>query len=140
MRIALILPAFLVAAIVVQAQEDAKDLQGVWSVTEFHNAGVAPKAAELKTLKIAVKDNNFVIQLGREQQDRYTFTIDPKKNPKWITLTHSDPKIGTMPGIYEIKADTVTMCFRLTSTIRPKAFQTKPSTLYCYIVMKREKK
>jgi hypothetical protein len=46
-----------------------------------------------------------------------------------------------MPGIYEIKDDTMTMCFRVTSaTLRPKAFQTKPSVLYCYIVMKREKK
>jgi uncharacterized protein (TIGR03067 family) len=70
------------------------------------------------------------------------FTIDPGKEPKQIDITlHLKQGDRTVLGIFEIKDDTLKVCYFASNTgRRPTEFSTKAGVNIGYIVLSRAKK
>ncbi len=82
--------------------------------------------------KITARDGAFPCEIK----------IDPGKEPKQIDITlHDKQREWTILGIYEIKGDTLTVCFFNSQTgRRPADFSTKGGQGIGYIVLTRAKK
>lgn len=69
------------------------------------------------------------------------FTIDAKKTPATIDM---QPGMGTyegksLPGIYKVEGDTLTIAFAEPGMERPKAFESKAGTGVVLVVHKKSK-
>jgi uncharacterized protein (TIGR03067 family) len=84
--------------------------------------------------KHTVKKGGEVIQVGIQM-------LDPSKSPKTIDVTMLEgPHKGTvMPGIYEIDADTLKVCFDLEGKTRPTEFKSPPGSKNFVNIHKRVK-
>jgi uncharacterized protein (TIGR03067 family) len=75
--------------------------------------------------------------------EKGTIKLDPTKKPKQIDLTTEQKgafKGHTLPGIYELKDDTVVLCLEANKTDRPTKFEAPEMTRLMLFTFKREKK
>jgi uncharacterized protein (TIGR03067 family) len=118
--------------------DDAKQLEGTWQVVESELAG---KEFPLpKETRLILKDGTYTLRLG-EKSDKGTYKVDPKKTPRTMNITGTEgPNKGkTYLTIYELKGDTLRVCYDLGGKDRPKEFSTKGSPLHYMVVYKRVK-
>src|SRR5262245_63486232 len=82
---------------------DLKALQGTWKVTSATGGG--KPAGDVAKLVVAFGKGKLTAKHGdREKARESTFTLDPKKDPKQIDITHDG---RTQPGIYKIEKGTL---------------------------------
>jgi uncharacterized protein (TIGR03067 family) len=74
------------------------------------------------------------------EPDKGTFKLDPSAKPKAIDITGTEgPNKGkTIPAIYELTDDTLTVCYNLGGKDRPTEFKTKAGTQLFLVTYKRE--
>jgi uncharacterized protein (TIGR03067 family) len=116
-------------------------LAGVWSFAIVEVEGKKQPEVPFTTNKmILTKDGNYAVIQG-PRVTRGTLKLDPTKDPK-----HYDPSIMTgrlkgltVPGIYELDGDTLTICLPLRSKERPAVLASKPGNGLMLQVFKREK-
>lgn len=124
----------LTAAAVAQddVAKEQKQLEGTWKAVSIESNGQPLDPKEVAFHRLEIKGNTLTIIIG-DQGGLHTYTLDPKKNPKTID-------IGKLKGIYELKGDTLELCYALESTgKRPAEFGTKKGTDTTYGVWKRAK-
>jgi uncharacterized protein (TIGR03067 family) len=120
---------------------DLKALVGKWKL-EKAEVGGKDMLTVLKDLELEIQaDAKYVLKLGG-QPDEGSFTVDSGKTPKQMEIkgTSGPNKGKTIPAIYKIDGDTVTICYQLGGGDRPTAFESKPDTKLFLAVYKREKK
>jgi uncharacterized protein (TIGR03067 family) len=132
-------------------KEDLKQMQGVWRVVKIDGQG--EDKDELKDARVIIRGNKLELRLGKATLRETVFSLDPKKQPKWINIQF-ELKRGefgggklkevkgikeTSPGIYEIKGDTLRLCISGTQE-RPKVFSGSISKKRIVMVLEREKK
>jgi RNA polymerase sigma-70 factor (ECF subfamily) len=124
---------------------DQKAIQGAWKVVSAQRYGLIwknvngdfvmqdkqpmafPLAPEYPVLVIFSGQScrsEFPQGPGQTLVERDTFTLDPSRNPKWITLTAAD---GNMVyGIYSLERDELRLCWQYgpRRALRPTDFQT----------------
>jgi uncharacterized protein (TIGR03067 family) len=100
---------------------DAKDWQGTWRLVSCTYDG-EPQAGEMEWV---VDGDQYKIRTeGQLGADPYPFTLDAGK--KRIDVKHHDTPEGTyggsLKGIYEIRGDSLKVCYDLTARQYPTSF------------------
>ena len=119
---------------------DAKAIQGSWTPVKAELSGQPMAEAVLRTISLKLTDGKYEVYAG-SQPDNGTYALDDTTKPKSITVTGTDgPNRGkTFPAIYELKGDTLRICYDLSGAKRPAEFKTVASTKL-YLVTYRRKK
>jgi uncharacterized protein (TIGR03067 family) len=123
-----------------KAKEDAKKMDGTWKPVTAELDGKPFSEEVLKTMKLVVADGKYTVTVG-EQADEGTVKLDPAKKPCEMDIvgTKGPNKDKTIQAVYELKDDTLRVCYDLTGKARPKEFKTKGGTQLFLVEYKREK-
>jgi uncharacterized protein (TIGR03067 family) len=121
------------------ADEDAKAIQGNWKPTTAMIAGQPMPDAVVKTISLKLDQGKYEVFVGQEP-DRGTYTLDCGATPKGITVVGTEgPNNGkTFPAIFEIKGDTLRICYDLSGAKRPAEFKSTPGTLLYLVTYTRK--
>lgn len=122
-------------------EAEQKKLEGTWVIDAALLAG-RDHLEDFEGMKLILKGSDFVIEFA-ENSDKGTYTVDPTKSPKWIDIkTKMDGpfKGRTLPGIYKLEGDKLTVCCNSEKMDRPKDFEAKEKTPMMVLTYKREKK
>jgi uncharacterized protein (TIGR03067 family) len=136
------------AACVAAAEDEAtkKDLdgiQGTWRMVSREKDGKADAADAIKDVLMTNEGNKFSFKGSASGAGamKGTLRLDASKKPKTMDRMPSDgPQKGkTLPGIYSLEGDKLTICVALTGKERPKEFATTAKSGRVLSVFKREK-
>ena len=121
--------------------QDAKAVQGNWKPVKAELGGQPMAEDVLKTITLKLENGKYEVFVG-EHPDRGTYTLDSSTLPKSITVTGTEgPNQGrTFPAIYELKGDTLRICYDLSGAKRPTEFKTVAGTKLYFVTYHREKK
>jgi uncharacterized protein (TIGR03067 family) len=139
-----LLTAVLIVAVPASAEDKPKDeeaIQGTWTVVSKEMGGKKTPDADLKALKVTIKDGTLTVDDGKKK-DKLAYKLDPSKTPKAIDLTgdKGDGKMTT-PAIYELDGDTLKICWsEKVPEDRPTELTGKADSGQTMMVLKREKK
>jgi uncharacterized protein (TIGR03067 family) len=123
------------------AKDDAKNLEGTWLVVSAEVDSVKLPEETAKSIKLVLKGDHYQVILG-EGTDEGTFKVLPDKSPKAmdITGTKGPNKGKTYKAIYELKDDTLKICYGLDGKQRPTDFSTKADSKRFLVTYKRQKR
>ena len=135
--------AFVLSLSSVARSADAKDedaVQGTWlaSTAEFGGQKFPDQVRE--SIKLVIKDGKYTVTVGN-QPDKGTTKIDSAAKPKTMDITGTEgPNKGkTMLAIYELKGDTLRVCYDVSGKNRPTEFKTAADTQLFLVTYQREK-
>jgi uncharacterized protein (TIGR03067 family) len=119
--------------------KEQKKLQGTWRVTRAVNAGKPASAKAIKEMRFVFQGNKVIIMRGDKEERKYTYTVDPRQDPKTITVTRSDkPGRGAKgTGIYSLTKGTLEICMDNTGKKRPQKFASEKENGLSLLVMKK---
>ena len=119
---------------------DATEIQGTWLPGSGELGGRKYPEAVLKTMKLVMNDGKYTVTVG-DQTDKGTVKLDSNKTPKAIDVTGVEgPNKGkTFPAIYELKGDTLRICYNLGGKERPTEFKTKQGGRLFLVTYQRQK-
>ena len=121
--------------------DDAKAVQGSWSPAKAELAGKAMPDAVLKSISLKLENGKYEVSVGGKP-DNGTYTIDPTTKPKSMSITGTDgPNKGkTFLAIYELKNDTLRVCYDLSGAKRPTEFKSDADNKLYLVTYTRAKK
>jgi uncharacterized protein (TIGR03067 family) len=110
------------------AEKESKMLEGTWQLVEGQIAGNQFPAEAAKGIKLTLSPGKYVV--AAESKDEGTVKYLPDTSPKAMEVTGTaGPNKGkTYPAIYELKGDTLTICYDLSGKARPTEFTSKTGT------------
>jgi uncharacterized protein (TIGR03067 family) len=122
------------------AEQDKKDMEGTWLPATAQLAGQPYPEKILKAMKMVLKDGKYVVTVG-EGVDEGTVTLDPDKTPKAMDIkgTKGPNKGKTFLAIYELKGDTLRVCYDLSGKARPSGFKSEADTMLFLVDYERKK-
>ncbi len=139
---ALALVAFTAKADDDEAKKELKALQGTWKVVAAEQDG--DPLDRIVGGVLTIKDNNFAIKTTGGTELKGDLTLDPAKKPRHINFAHQDGPVkdNTWHGIYELKGDTLKVCYAEAGKEkeRPSEFKTLRKSGLLLVELKREKK
>ncbi len=108
---------------------DANGIQGRWTPVKAELGGQPLGDAVLKTISLKLTDGKYEVLVG-DHPDNGTYALDSKTQPKSITVVGTEgPNHGrTFPAIYELKGDTLRICYDLSGRKRPTEFKSVAGT------------
>jgi uncharacterized protein (TIGR03067 family) len=127
-------------AFAADAPDDAKAVQGSWTPVTAELAGQPMPEAVLKSISLKLDNGKYEVSVGGNP-DKGTYTIDSTSKPKSMTITGTDgPNHGkTFPAIYELKGNTLRICYDLSGAKRPTGFKTSAGTKLYLVTYTRKK-
>ncbi len=122
------------------AIDDATAVQGNWQPAQAELAGKPMPDAVLKSISLKLENGKYEVFVGT-QPDRGTYTLDSATKPKSMTITGTEgPNLGkTFPAIYELKGDTLNVCYDLSGAKHPTAFKSIAGTMLYLVTYNRKK-
>ena len=137
--IGLAMPASL-HAFAAESPADAKAVQGNWKPVKAELAGQPLADVVLKSISLKLDNGKYEVFVG-DAPDRGTYTLDSAAKPKGMTITGTDgPNRGkTFPAIYELKGDTLRICYNLSGAKRPTEFKSVAGTKLYLVTYNRRK-
>jgi uncharacterized protein (TIGR03067 family) len=123
------------------ARKDLERLQGTWTVVSMEREGEAMPNEEIEGRTCVYKNDMFTLMSHGEPRRRGLITLDPSRTPKALnTWDLNGPYTdATVPGIYELKGDTLKLCFSRPGGERPTEFGTKAGGGLLLVVYKKTK-
>jgi RNA polymerase sigma factor (sigma-70 family) len=125
---------------------DKDNIQGTWKVESVTMNGQDPKGDEGERVKKSTYEitaDKMLVKFNDESRPS-TYTLDPAAKPKMIDITYQGEGGGkgeTMPAIYKLEGDTLTICCPCArQTERPTEFVSKEGSDTILLVLKRVKK
>ncbi len=117
-----------------------KSRDGTWQAVSGEIAGEKYPDEIVKKTKLVVKGDQYKVEIG-EEKDEGTCSTDSSKSPMTMDIksTAGPNKGKTILAIYEIKDDTMRVCYDLSGKARPTEFATKAGTQLFMLTYKREK-
>jgi uncharacterized protein (TIGR03067 family) len=121
------------------ARQEGKKMQGTWKPVTAELGGKPFPDEILKTMKLVLTDGKYTVTVG-EQADEGTVKLDPARSPRAMDIVGTKgPNQGrTILAIYELKDDTLRICYDLSGIGRPKEFKTQPDTQLFLVEYKRQ--
>ena len=121
--------AVLLAVLSSSAEDDIKLLQGTWIPVKAELGGRSMNDEVLKTISLKFEQTNWVVYVG-EHPDKGVYTVETTTKPKSMTITGTEgPNHGrTFPAIYELKGDSLSICYDLSGAKRPSEFKSVEGT------------
>ncbi len=109
------------------ARAELKRLEGQWQLIDAERDGKPIPADDFKTERVAIKGDQLTITVRGKFRQRSTLTVDPTTRPRGIAraVTEGAFKGKKEVGIYELKGDTLRLCWVSADRERPKAFTSK---------------
>jgi len=122
------------------ASDDAKAIQGSWFPVSAELGGQALPDAVRKMISLKLDNGKYEVLVGAAPDDG-TYTIDASATPKGMTVTGTaGPNAGlTFPAIYELKGDTLRICYDLSGGKRPAEFKSVAATKLYLVTYHRKK-
>jgi uncharacterized protein (TIGR03067 family) len=119
--------------------DDAKHIQGTWTIADAQIGGVPFPAQAAKTIILKVDDGKYEVQA--EQLDKGTYTVDPTAKPKVLDIFGAEgPNAGKhFPCIYELQGDMLKVCYQLGDGLRPTEFKSPTGTKIFLVTYQRKK-
>jgi uncharacterized protein (TIGR03067 family) len=139
LSLALLVPASAYSA---DGMDEAKKLQGDWTITDWYQGGVTMPVARLSTVRWALQGDRYSFALG-DSEEEGTVKVDAGQKPPTIDLSPStgDAKGKEQLGIFKIDGETVTICLaRPGSKDRPTEFTSTRSNRQILMTVKRARK
>jgi uncharacterized protein (TIGR03067 family) len=123
------------------AADESKAVLGSWQATEAEMGGKAWPENLVKSVSLVLSEGKYLVKVG-PNPDEGTWKLDAGKKPKELDITGTKgPNMGkTFLCIYELKGDTLKVCYDLSGKEHPKEFKTKPGTKFFLATYKRESK
>lgn len=127
-------------AFAAESPSDVKAVQGNWKPVQAELAGQPMADVVLKSISLKL-DNGKHEVFVRDAPDRGTYTLDSAAKPKGVTVTGTEgPNRGrTFPAIYELKGDTLSICYDLSGAKRPTEFKSVAGTKLYLVTYNRKK-
>lgn len=133
--------AFAVASILCAADsnDDFKGIQGKWKPVTAVLAGRPMPDEVVKSISLKLEDGKYEVFVG-EHPDRGTYTLDAQTQPKSITVVGTEgPNHGrTFPAIYELRGETLRICYDLSGAKRPTEFRSVADTKLYLVTYRRQ--
>jgi uncharacterized protein (TIGR03067 family) len=120
--------------------DDAKVIQGSWKPVKAELGGKPMPDEVLKIISLKLDNGRYDVLVGT-QPDKGTYTLDAAAKPKGMSVTGTEgPNVGkTFPAIYELKGDTLRVCYDLSGAKRPTEFETTAGTQLYLVTYSRKK-
>jgi uncharacterized protein (TIGR03067 family) len=119
------------------APKDEEKILGTWAIVSCEEGGQKPpEGAMIIGAKVIIAADGKMTAKQGEKEQEFTYKLGPAKKPKEISLTND--KGVTLPGIYKLEGDTLTVCFDRGGD-QPTEFVSKEGTTVVLTVLKREK-
>ena len=120
--------------------DDAKAIQGNWKPVKAELAGQPMADAVMQSISLKLDNGKYEVFVGTVP-DRGTYTIDPTSKPGSMVITGTEgPNNGkTFPAIYELKGDTLRICYDLSGAKRPTEFKSVAGTKLYLVTYHRKK-
>jgi uncharacterized protein (TIGR03067 family) len=123
------------------AGEDVlKKIKGTWKFTSQEEDGKARTKEELAKQTITFDGDKWTVHRDGKVIQAGTHKFDPDKKPPQVdaVVTEGEDKGNTMLGIYELKGETLKVCFDPKGKERPTDLTSKAGRMTA--VVEREKK
>ncbi|MBI2807355.1 MAG: TIGR03067 domain-containing protein [Planctomycetes bacterium] len=123
-----------------EADADRKALNGTWLPTAAELSGQAFPDDVRKAITLVIKGNEYTVTIG-QVTDKGTVKIDATKKPRALDIVGGEgPNKGkTFLAIYELKGDTLRICYDLLGKKRPTEFATKKGAPLFLVTYRRAK-
>jgi len=128
----------------VDGEDNGKDvlkkIQGTWKFVSQEIEGKPRPKEELAKQTITFAGDKWTVRRDDKVIQAGTHKFDPTKKPAQVdaVVAEGEDKGSTMLGIYELKGDTIKVCFDPKGKERPKDFTSKAGRMTA--VVEREKK
>src|SRR5215467_12354540 len=101
-----------------------KKIQGTWKFVSQEIDGKALPKEEVAKHTITFAGDKWTVRSEGKVVQAGTHKFDPTKKPAQVdaAVTEGEDKGSTMLGIYELKGDTIKVCFDPKGKERPKEF------------------
>jgi uncharacterized protein (TIGR03067 family) len=118
-----ILPVAASARLAGAVEDKEEGLRGTWLPLSAELGKQKLPDATLKIMKLVLTDKTYAVHVA-DDVDKGTVKLDASKTPKAMDITGTEgPNKGkTMLAIYELKGDTLRICYDLQGKARPKEF------------------
>lgn len=119
---------------------DAKAIEGTWTPAKAELGGQPMPDAVLKTISLKLTAGKYEA-MSEGRPDYGTYNLDATVKPKGMTVTGTNGpnKDKTFPCIYELKGDTLRICYDLSGAKRPAEFKSVASTKLYLVTYSRKK-
>ena len=94
-------------------EKEKEKLVGTWNVASVQVEGRRFPAEGLQGFQFIFTADSLTRKQGGKAESGAGYRLDPSKSPKWIDMTGvTDGKERSVPGLYKLDGDTLTLCFR----------------------------
>lgn len=114
------------------------DLKGTWKPVEAELGGTKLPEAVLAPMRLELGDGTYVLK-GAPSPDRGTVKVDVQKKTMDVEGTEGPNKGKTFPCIFELKGDTLRICYDLSGQKRPTEFKTEKGSALYLVTYTRDK-
>ncbi len=137
--LSMLLLSILMTATAGNRPGDTKVIQGAWIPTKAELGGIGMGSDTLKIITLKIDDGKY--EVTAEVVDKGTYTMNPDATPKTIDITGVEgPNAGKkILAIYELKGDTLRICYNLGPGPRPTEFQSPVGSTHFLATYKRKK-
>jgi uncharacterized protein (TIGR03067 family) len=133
-------------ATIARSHDDEKEkkaraeMNGTWVPSAAELDGEKLPKSVIKSIKLVIKDEKYTVTVG-EAVDEGTVTLDLESEPTGMEIKGTKgPNEGkTIPAIYELKDDTLKVCYNLEGKKRPTEFKTTAGSKFYMVTYQREK-
>jgi uncharacterized protein (TIGR03067 family) len=120
---------------------DLDKMQGDWQCVSYTVDGMRLPEDDAQALFRTVKGDRYTISRFEKTIGTGTIKLDASKDPRQIDARSPLPggKTRLLRGIYEVRGDTLKLCFGAADKERPKGFTSTPGSGNTLSVWTREK-